>query len=94
MTALARSRATIVNLGVFKKPAEVDLQAINFKEIQILGSRVYEHADFETAIELAPRLPLDRIVTHAFPLQDVVGAFRKFRSGEVCKALLLPAGVA
>ena len=92
MTALVRSRGVIVNLGVFKKPAEVDLQAINFKEIQILGSRVYERQDFDAAIELAMRLPLDHIVTHAFALQDVAAAFQKFRSGEVCKALILPGG--
>jgi threonine dehydrogenase-like Zn-dependent dehydrogenase len=81
----------IVNLGVFKKPVEVDMQAINFKEIQVLGSRVYERRDFEHAIDLAMQLPLDRIVSHAFPLQDVVGAFQKFRAGEVCKALIVPA---
>jgi len=46
MTALVRSRATIVNLGVFKKPVEVDMQAVNFKEIEILGSRVYERKIF------------------------------------------------
>jgi len=91
MTSLVRSRGAIVNLGVFKKPVEVDMQAINFKEIQVLGSRVYERRDFEHAIDLAMQLPLDRIVSHAFPLQDVVGAFQKFRAGEVCKALIVPA---
>ena len=90
MTSLVRSRGVIVNLGVFKKPVVVDLQVINFREIQMVGSRVYERRDFETAIDLAMQLPLDGIVTHAFPLQQVVEAFRQFRSGEVCKALILP----
>jgi threonine dehydrogenase-like Zn-dependent dehydrogenase len=90
MTSLVRSRGVIVNLGVFKKPVEIDMQAINFKEIQILGSRVYERTDFETAIDLGMHLPLDRIVTHSFSLQEVVRAFRQFRSGVVCKALIVP----
>lgn len=90
MSTLVRSRGVIVNLGVFKKPVPIDMQAINFKEIEILGSRVYERKDFETAIGLAMRLPLERIVTHAYSLQDVGAAFEQFRSGEVCKALILP----
>jgi (R,R)-butanediol dehydrogenase/meso-butanediol dehydrogenase/diacetyl reductase len=90
MTALTRSKGTIVNLGVFKKPVEIDMQAINFKEIQVLGSRVYRREDFEVAIELAMRLPLQRIVTQTFALHEVATAFQRFQAGEVCKALILP----
>lgn len=92
MSTLVRPRGVIVNLGVFKKPVPVDMQTINFKELQILGSRVYERSDFEASIGLAMRLPLDPIVTHAFSLQDVGVAFEKFRSGQVCKALIRPLG--
>jgi 2-desacetyl-2-hydroxyethyl bacteriochlorophyllide A dehydrogenase len=90
MTSLVRSRGAIVNLGVFKKPVEIDMQAVNFKEITVLGSRVYERRDFQAAIDLAMRLPLERIVTKAFPLRDVTIAFEQFRSGELCKVLILP----
>jgi threonine dehydrogenase-like Zn-dependent dehydrogenase len=90
MTTLVRSRGVIVNLGVFKKPVEVALQAINFKEIQLVGSRVYDRNDFHAAINLAMQLPLDRIVTHTFPLGLAAEAFQQFRLGEVCKALILP----
>src|SRR5579863_3945002 len=90
MSTLVRSRGVIVNLGVFKERVAIDMQAINFKEIEIRGSRVYERGDFETAINLAMNLPLERIVTHAYSLQDVGAAFEQFRSGEVCKALILP----
>jgi (R,R)-butanediol dehydrogenase / meso-butanediol dehydrogenase / diacetyl reductase len=90
ITSLVHPGGVIVNLAVYKKPVEIDMQAINFKEIEILGSRVYKREDFEAAIELAKRLPLDRIVTHAYSLRDVTAAFEKFRSGEVCKALILP----
>ncbi|HUZ93527.1 MAG TPA: alcohol dehydrogenase catalytic domain-containing protein [Edaphobacter sp.] len=90
MTSLVRSRGVIVNLGVFKKPVEIDMQAVNFKEIEVLGSRVYERRDFQTAIELAMQLPLEKIVTHSFPLRDVATAFKQFKMGEVCKVLILP----
>jgi (R,R)-butanediol dehydrogenase / meso-butanediol dehydrogenase / diacetyl reductase len=91
MTSLVRSRGTIVNLGVFKEPVEVDMQAVNFKEIELFGSRVYERRDFQGAIEMAMRLPLKRIVSYTFSLRDVNLAFRQFLSGDVCKVLILPA---
>lgn len=89
MTSLVRSRGVIVNIGVFKKPVEIDMQAVNFKEIEILGSRVYERKDFQSAIDLAMHLPLDNIVTQEFPLQDVSDAFKLFREGEACKVLIM-----
>jgi 2-desacetyl-2-hydroxyethyl bacteriochlorophyllide A dehydrogenase len=90
MTTLVRSRGVIVNLGVFKKRVEFDLQAINFKEIELLGSRVYERRDFETAIEIAGKLPVERIVSHAYALSDVSHAFAQFQSSEACKVLIIP----
>ena len=90
MTSLVRSRGVIVNLGVFKKPVEVDMQAVNFKEIEIVGSRVYERQDFQDAIDLAMQLPLQHIVSFTFSLRDVSLAFQQFLSGEVCKVLILP----
>lgn len=91
MTSLVRSRGTIVNLSVFKKPVSVDMQALNFKELTIVGSRVYSREDFATAVELAPTLSLRRIVTHSFPLQDVQSAYACFERGQgVCKVLVLP----
>jgi (R,R)-butanediol dehydrogenase / meso-butanediol dehydrogenase / diacetyl reductase len=94
MTTLVRSRGTIVNLGVFKSSVKIDMQAVNFKELEILGSRVYRRKDFQDAIDLAMSLPLEKIVTHCYPLSRVTTAFDQFRSGEVCKVLVLPAQAA
>jgi len=94
MTALARSRAVIVNLGVFKKPVELDMQAVNFKELEILGSRVYERKDFADAIELAMHLPLEKVISHAYAIADVSMAFQQFQSSESCKVLILPSQAA
>lgn len=91
MTSLARPRGTIVNLGVFKKPVSVDMQSVNFKELRIVGSRVYTRQDFSEAARLADVLPIRRIVTHSFPLKDVRSAFECFESGDrVCKVLVTP----
>lgn len=91
MTAVVRSRGIIVNLGVFKKPVNVDMQAVNFKELTIMGSRVYSRRDFLEAVELASKLPVQGIVTHSFDLPAVKSAFDCFEQGEgVCKVLVLP----
>lgn len=91
MTSVVRSRGTIVNLGVFKKPVAVDLQAVNFKEIQLRGSRVYTREDFGSAINLAEKISVEQIVTHSFGLREVRAAFDCFRRGDdVCKVLILP----
>ena len=91
MTSLLRPRGTIINVGVFKHPAPVDLQTVNFKELTIIGSRVYTKQDFTRAVSLASQLPLNKIVTHTFPLLDVKVAFQSFQQGEgVCKVLVLP----
>jgi threonine dehydrogenase-like Zn-dependent dehydrogenase len=92
MTDLARPRATVVNVSVFKKPAEVDLQAINFKELTLAGTRVYERRDFETAIALAKDLPLQKLISNSFPLQQVSEAYARFAAGEGCKFLIRPGG--
>jgi (R,R)-butanediol dehydrogenase / meso-butanediol dehydrogenase / diacetyl reductase len=95
MTSVVRSRGTIVNLSVFKKPVNVDMQVVNFKELTILGSRVYTRGDFVEAVKLASVLPARQIVTHSFQLQDVRSAFACFERGEgVCKVLVLPNGAA
>jgi threonine dehydrogenase-like Zn-dependent dehydrogenase len=93
MTSLVRPRGIIVVLGVFKKPVAVDMQAINFKELTMLGSRVYTRHDFLEAIALARDLPLEKIVTHSFTLSEVREAFNRFESGDnACKVLVFPNG--
>lgn len=90
MTSLARSRGAIVNLSVFKKPVEIDMQTVNFKELEIYGSRVYERKDFEEALRLAPHLPLSALITRTYPLDQAEAALQQFRAGEICKAIIFP----
>jgi threonine dehydrogenase-like Zn-dependent dehydrogenase len=90
MTSVMRPRGTIVNVSVFKKPAEVDLQAINFKELTLVGTRVYTRRDFEAAVQLAARLPVRNLITNTFPLKQVSTAYARFAAGEGCKFLVLP----
>ena len=88
MTELLRSRGTIINVSVFKNQPVVDMRAINYKELTVIGTRVYTMDDYRQAIEIAGELPLHKIVTHRLPLTNVSNAFDLYFSGKnVCKVL-------
>lgn len=94
MTDLVRCHGTIVNVGVFKKPAALNLQAVNFKELTLIGSRVYSWRDFQLAIQMAPSLPVEKIATLGIPLRRVSDAFALLMSGaHVGKVLIQVSGM-
>ena len=76
MTELVRPRATVAVVSVFKEPPPVDLRAVNFREVRIIGTRVYTRDDFAEALRLVggDALPLEHLVTHRFPLGQAVEA--------------------
>ena len=45
-------QGTAVVVGSYKKPPEVDLLKVEFKELSMIGIRVYERRDFEIAAEM------------------------------------------
>ncbi len=47
-----RVQGTAVVVGSYKKPPEVDLLKVEFKELTMIGIRVYERRDFEIAIKI------------------------------------------
>ncbi|MGH9328643.1 MAG: zinc-dependent alcohol dehydrogenase [Terriglobia bacterium] len=91
MTQLARVRGRMVVVAIFSQPPKVDLFRVFWRELRLLGTRVYEPQDFEQAISLAASgaLPLDRLITEECPLEAVEGALRRLESGgEVMKILV------
>lgn len=91
MTQLPRTRGRIVIVGIFSKPAPVDLHRFFWRELRLIGTRVYEQEDFEKAIQLADsgQLPLSRLISGVYPLEAVSEGFREMESGgHVMKILL------
>lgn len=91
MTRLPRTRGRIVIVGIFSQAPEVDLHRFFWRELQLCGARVYEHEDFEQAIQFAASgdLPLGRLLTETLPLEEVEKGFRQMESGgNVMKILL------
>lgn len=50
MVSLARVQGKIMIVGVSHKPVSVDLMNVNFKELSLIGSRVYDNNDFLESI--------------------------------------------
>ncbi|MGH7861398.1 MAG: zinc-binding dehydrogenase, partial [Candidatus Dormibacteraceae bacterium] len=79
---LARPRGTVVVLGVFPNRASVDLMRPLMREIWAVFPNCYGsidgRPDYDVAIQLVAsgRAPVERLVTHRFPLEAAPEAFR------------------
>lgn len=94
MTRLARTRGRIIIVGIFAGPEKVDLRQILWRELRIMGTRLYEPEDFETAIRLvaAGELPLDRYITDVRPLEQLPETFAQIERGAGFMKVLFRAG--
>ncbi len=91
MTKLPRVRGRIVMVAIHAQPPPVELFRFFWRELEMIGVRVYEPQDFEAAIALAAekKLPLDRLVTEVAPLADLQQVFERIdRNPDGMKYLL------
>jgi (R,R)-butanediol dehydrogenase/meso-butanediol dehydrogenase/diacetyl reductase len=91
MTQLPRTRGRIVVVGIFNHKPNIDLFRFFWRELTLTGARVYEHEDFEQAIALAANgeLPLDRLITHTYPLEQLEQGLQQMESGGNAMKILL-----
>lgn len=84
----ARGRAVVV--GIHATPPPVDLFRVFWRELTLIGARVYERGDYEEAVRLlaSGAIPSDTLITDVVPLEDVVEAFRAMDAGESMKILI------
>ena len=88
-------RGTIVLVGVYKWPAELDLQAVTFAELSLIGARVYTTEDFRDAVRLVEggTLGLERLPVVSFPLEETQAAFAEALStGAALKVVVTGGG--
>ncbi|MDR6199775.1 (R,R)-butanediol dehydrogenase/meso-butanediol dehydrogenase/diacetyl reductase [Microbacterium sp. SORGH_AS428] len=89
-TDLAKVRGTIVVVAIHPTPRPLDLQRVFWRELRILGARVYQRTDFETAVELiaAGVIPADRLISGIVSLDEAPAAFAELESGRAMKILV------
>jgi 2-desacetyl-2-hydroxyethyl bacteriochlorophyllide A dehydrogenase len=86
---LARIRGQIVQVGIFKQPVPIDLRALNFHEVDLIGARVYTMADYEQTISLAAQQKFDlkSIDIQMFSPDEAVTAFASAREATAVKTM-------
>lgn len=89
-TDLAKVRGTLVVVAIHPTPREINLQRVFWRELRILGARVYERVDFERAIELidSGTIPTDLLITKIVPITQTQAAFGDLESGLAMKILV------
>ncbi|BDO42991.1 alcohol dehydrogenase catalytic domain-containing protein [Cellulomonas sp. NTE-D12] len=89
-TGLAKVRGTLVVVAIHPEPRPVDLQRVFWRELTLVGARVYERVDFERAVELvaAGVVPAERLITRVVPLTDVNDALDDLGAGRAMKILV------
>ena len=77
-------------MGIHATPPAVDLFRVFWRELTLIGARVYERSDYEEAVRLlaAGAIPSDTLITDVMPLDRVTEAFRVMDAGESMKILL------
>jgi (R,R)-butanediol dehydrogenase/meso-butanediol dehydrogenase/diacetyl reductase len=91
MTRLAGLRGRVVVVAIFSSPPAVTLHEVFWKELEIIGARVYEPEDYETAITLVigGRLPLADLITSVEPLENLQLALEQLESSPSAMKILL-----
>ncbi|GAA4116266.1 alcohol dehydrogenase catalytic domain-containing protein [Nocardioides fonticola] len=89
-TAIAKVRGTVVIVAIHPRPVPVDLQRVFWRELRILGARVYEREDFTRAVQLLAdgTVPASRLISRVVPLDAVAEGFASLESGQAMKVLV------
>jgi Zn-dependent alcohol dehydrogenase len=94
-----RARGAAVLIGIPRAEAVVALPALTIPRMErrVLGSiygSTFPERDFGTTLDLyrSGRLPLDRLVSHRMPLDDVEHGFELMQSGDALRVVLDLAG--
>ncbi|MDX3076280.1 zinc-binding dehydrogenase [Streptomyces sp. NPDC088354] len=89
-TGLAKVRGTLVVVAIHSQPRPVDLHRVFWRELRLLGARVYQRHDFERAIELLAEgaIPAEKLITGIVPLTEIQSAFGVLEAGQAMKLLV------
>ncbi|MBN7813382.1 alcohol dehydrogenase catalytic domain-containing protein [Algoriphagus sp. H41] len=91
MTEVAGIRGRIVMVAIHGQKKPVDLFKFFWKELKLIGARVYEKEDYEKAITLvtANELPFGKMITDVQPLSKIQEVFESIdKNPEGLKVLM------
>ena len=91
MTAVASTRGKVVMVAIHAENPRVDLFRFFWREIEMIGARVYEPVDYERAIELvaAGTFGVENLVTAIRPLDEIATAFSELADNPAAMKTLI-----
>jgi threonine dehydrogenase-like Zn-dependent dehydrogenase len=80
-----------VLVAIHPTAREVDLHRFFWRELHLVGARVYQREDFERAVELIAEgaIPAATLITDVLPLSRVTEAFAALERGDAVVKVLL-----
>ena len=87
---LVRPAGRIGLVGTYGRPVELDLQAVLFRELTLIGNRVYQPADIDAALQMLAADPsaFKPLISAVVGLDEAPAAFARLRAGEGVKYLV------
>ena len=94
MTAVAATRARIVMVAIHAQKPQIDLFQFFWRELKLIGARVYEPEDYEQAISIiqSGAVDADTVITDVSPLTDIQAAFVSLDSSPTAMKSLIKVG--
>jgi 2-desacetyl-2-hydroxyethyl bacteriochlorophyllide A dehydrogenase len=82
-THALRVRGRLVVVAIHSQPVPVDLFRVFWRELELIGARVYERRDFDRAVEMlaAGAIPARKLISLIEPLERAAEAFSALESG-------------
>jgi 2-desacetyl-2-hydroxyethyl bacteriochlorophyllide A dehydrogenase len=84
------ARGRLVVVAIHAQPPPVNLFRVFWRELTLIGARVYRREDFEDALALLAdgSIPAERLVTSVVPIAKAPTAFDALESGAELKVLI------
>jgi len=94
MTAVAATRARIVMVAIHAQKPQIDLFQFFWRELKLLGARVYEPVDYEKAIGIIATggVDADTVITNVAALADIQQAFEDLDNSPTALKSLIKVG--
>ncbi|GAA3918144.1 alcohol dehydrogenase catalytic domain-containing protein [Streptomyces lacrimifluminis] len=84
-------RGRLCLVAIHPRPREVNLHRFFWRELTLVGARLYDRSDFERAVALVAdgTIPADRLISKVVPLTEAPAAFEALEGGgDVMKILV------
>ncbi|MES5823241.1 alcohol dehydrogenase catalytic domain-containing protein [Streptomyces sp. RG80] len=87
-------RGRLCLVAIHPRPREINLHRFFWRELTLVGARLYDRSDFERAVTLVAdgTIPADRLISKVVPLTEAPSAFTALEGGGDVMKILVDCG--